>query len=124
MLILTRRVGEILRIDSEVAVTILGIQGQQARIGIQAPAHVQIHREEIFQRIQRELASSGPSHIDDRVKQAATDVDPRRAFARLNPAGFAPEDLEFNEKGFIDKYAQSSYVQFLAGYNAALGVDQ
>ena len=124
MLILTRKVGESLRIQSEIAVTILSIQGQQARIGVQAPASVEVHREEIFQRIQRELAASGPSHIDDRVKQAAADVDPRRAFARLNPAGFAPEDLEFNEKGFIDKYAQSSYVQFLAGFNAALGVAQ
>jgi carbon storage regulator len=124
MLILTRKVGESLRIQSEIAVTVLGVQGQQVRIGVQAPTSVEVHREEIFQRIQRELTSSGPAHIDDRVKQAAADLDPRRAFALLNPAGFAPEDLEFTDMGFTDKYAQSSYVQFLAGYNAALGVAQ
>ena len=124
MLILTRRVGESLRIQSEIAVTVLGVQGQQVRIGVQAPASVEVHREEIFQRIQRDLAASGPAHIDDRIKQAASDADPRRAFARLNPAGFAPEDLEFSDTGFTDKYAQSSFLQFLAGYNAALGVSQ
>jgi carbon storage regulator len=55
MLILTRRVGETLIIADEIEVTVLGIHGNQVRIGIKAPEDVQIHREEIWQRIQREL---------------------------------------------------------------------
>ncbi|SIQ11411.1 carbon storage regulator CsrA [Marinobacterium stanieri] len=55
MLILTRRVGETLIIAEEIEVTVLGVKGNQVRIGIKAPEDVQVHREEIWQRIQREL---------------------------------------------------------------------
>lgn len=54
MLILTRRVGETLMIGDEVAVTILGIKGNQVRIGVKAPKNVAVHREEIFERIRTE----------------------------------------------------------------------
>ena len=54
MLILTRRVGETLVIGNEVTVTVLGVKGNQVRIGINAPKHVTVHREEIFERIKRE----------------------------------------------------------------------
>lgn len=54
MLILTRRVGETLMIGSEVTVTVLGVKGNQVRIGINAPKDVAVHREEIFDRIRRE----------------------------------------------------------------------
>ena len=54
MLILTRRVGETLMIGDEVSVTILGVKGNQVRVGIQAPKSVAVHREEIYKRIQRE----------------------------------------------------------------------
>ena len=60
MLILTRRVGETLMIGDSVTVTVLGVKGNQVRIGITAPKEVAVHREEIFQRIQRDEAGKGP----------------------------------------------------------------
>lgn len=54
MLILTRRVGESLMIGDEVNVTVLGIRGNQVRIGVDAPKDVAVHREEIYERIQQE----------------------------------------------------------------------
>lgn len=61
MLILTRRVGETLMIGDSVTVTVLGVKGNQVRIGITAPKEVAVHREEIFQRIQRDEAGKLPS---------------------------------------------------------------
>ncbi len=55
MLILTRRVGETLMIGDQVSVTVLGVKGNQVRIGVNAPRNVSVHREEIYDRIQREL---------------------------------------------------------------------
>ncbi len=59
MLILTRRVGETLMIGEEVSVTVLGIKGNQVRIGVNAPKDVSVHREEIYERIQREKQDQG-----------------------------------------------------------------
>lgn len=58
MLILTRRVGETLVIGDEVLVTVLGVRGNQVRIGVNAPKDVAVHREEIYQRIQSEKGAS------------------------------------------------------------------
>ncbi len=78
MLILTRRVGETLMVGDEVTVTVLAVKGNQVRIGVNAPKEVSVHREEIYQRIQREKAnpleagqephsgqSSSDSHFND-----------------------------------------------------------
>jgi len=56
MLILTRRVGETVMIGEDVTVTVLGVKGNQVRIGVNAPRDVAVHREEIFERIKREEA--------------------------------------------------------------------
>ncbi|HUL19002.1 MAG TPA: carbon storage regulator CsrA [Steroidobacteraceae bacterium] len=54
MLILTRRVGETVMIGDDVTITVLGVKGNQVRVGINAPKHVAVHREEIYERIKRE----------------------------------------------------------------------
>ena len=74
MLILTRRVGETVMIGNEVTVTVLGVKGNQVRIGVNAPKDVAVHREEIYERIRREEDTDGHSPgptvtvIDDALK--------------------------------------------------------
>jgi len=60
MLILTRRVGESVMIGDNVTVTVLGVKGNQVRLGVNAPRDVAVHREEIFEKIKNENGNSGP----------------------------------------------------------------
>ena len=61
MLILTRRVGETLMIGDDVTVTVLGVKGNQVRVGVSAPKEVSVHREEIYERIKQEQKDKQPS---------------------------------------------------------------
>ena len=59
MLILTRKSGESLMIGEDISVTVLGVKGNQVRIGINAPKDIAVHREEIFDKIQEDTEDSG-----------------------------------------------------------------
>ncbi len=66
MLILTRRVGESLRIGDDVSVTVLGIKGSQVRLGVNAPKSVPVHREEVYDRINDENSKNS----EDKMKNS------------------------------------------------------
>ena len=82
MLILTRRVGEAVMIGSDVTVTVLGVKGNQVRVGVNAPRDVAVHREEIFERIKRE------------EQDGSGTTTSRPAAARSNGNGHATNGLD------------------------------
>lgn len=63
MLILTRRIGETLMIGDQITVTILGVKGNQVRVGVHAPKNVSVHREEIYERIQGETNAASSTTV-------------------------------------------------------------
>lgn len=69
LLILTRRVGETVMIGNDVTVTVLGVKGNQVRVGINAPKNVAVHREEIYERIKREQQGE-PAEESEGVAEA------------------------------------------------------
>lgn len=79
MLILTRRINETLNIGDDVQVTVLGIKGNQVRIGINAPRDVPVHREEIYQRIKREERMGEASDEGGNPDDYSSDHDSRGA---------------------------------------------
>lgn len=89
MLILTRRVGETLRIGDDVSVTILGIKGNQVRVGIDAPKEVSVHREEIYQRIQNEKGID----IDDEDTTPEPEPEPI-----ITTPTYKPAKIPYNPK--------------------------
>jgi carbon storage regulator len=72
MLILTRRVGESVIIGSDVNVTVLGVKGNQVRVGVNAPRNVTVHREEIYDRIKREELEEQARHAAKSAAATAT----------------------------------------------------
>jgi carbon storage regulator len=79
MLILTRRVGETIMIGDHVTVTVLGVKGNQVRVGVNAPKEVAVHREEIYERIKREEAAA------DGNKEPVTSVNGDEAARNNKP---------------------------------------
>lgn len=101
MLILTRRVGETLMIGDEVSVTVLGVKGNQVRLGVNAPKDIAVHREEIYQRILHERTEPG------RPPQDHPAASPHQTGERLglnrphdtNERGYPRQGHAMNERG-------------------------
>ncbi len=74
MLILTRRVGEAVMIGDDIKISVLGVKGNQIRLGVSAPREVAVHREEIYQRIQRENEADGEGDWE-RLQAVANSAD-------------------------------------------------
>ena len=80
MLILTRKVGEAIAINEHITVRLLEIKGSQVKLGVEAPAHITVHREEVFTRIleeNRKAASGAPSDLESVTKLLENTIVPQ-----------------------------------------------
>ena len=68
MLILTRRIGEAVVIGENITVTVMGVNGNQVRVGVDAPKHVEVHREEVYERVQAERATANTENINSNTR--------------------------------------------------------
>jgi len=64
MLVLTRRINESIKIGDDIEITILSVSGEQIKIGIEAPKHIEIHRKEVYLDIQNENNQASQTSID------------------------------------------------------------
>jgi carbon storage regulator len=103
MLILTRRVGETVMIGDEVTVTVLGVKGNQVRIGINAPKNVAVHREEIFERIKRERQDGHP--IGEHASASAGQADNQNS--GVHEDDDPDQDLEDTQDHAYDRRADA-----------------
>lgn len=83
MLILTRRVGEAVMIGDDVSITVLGVKGNQVRLGIEAPRSIAVHREEIYRRIKREQAGGGSPHEEPQPEEGNEGTSPSGRYGSL-----------------------------------------
>ena len=83
MLILTRRLGETLMIGDDISVTMLGIDRNQVRLGVNAPANVEVHREEVYKKILKERALPEAGHINQVVEAIISDSKPKIYSSKL-----------------------------------------
>lgn len=100
MLILTRRVGETIRINNDIAVTILGVKGMQTRLGVEAPEGVPVHRQEIFERICAEggkLPSTASAETGLQAKLAEREAQLAEADVLLREAIAFINDYQGND---------------------------
>jgi carbon storage regulator len=109
MLILTRRVGETVMIGNEVTVTVLGVKGNQVRIGINAPKNVAVHREEIFERIKREQTDDvgGSDEIDETRAESELHDGPAGDRNGNHSSGQTGDDPEGSGHGGVRRAANS-----------------
>jgi len=109
MLILTRRVGETVMIGNEVTVTVLGVKGNQVRIGINAPKNVAVHREEIFERIKREQGddAGGSDELDETRVDSELQDGPAGDRDGNHPAGGSVDDPESSGHGGVRRAVNS-----------------
>jgi carbon storage regulator len=70
MLILSRRIGETMRIGDDIEVVVLGVRGNQVRLGVKAPKDISVHRQEIYERIQKEKQAGGDGELAGRKRDA------------------------------------------------------